>query len=377
MPTIVWVAPSGGRAASAGTFITLAGQPRVHGAGNEHRRSVAGRSGGEDLTGTIGDEGQERRDRQHPVDRRDSRSERRLGGLDRRQGGVVVGQSRPSRSAPSMASPRRSRMSATRRTARRSRSTVEDGDGGADRRPVRRRRHEPVPVDHPPAVRSEYRVHPADARFLRSAVRAPEPELRDRRSSARSRSSWPSSASAACRSTSAGLLLIGLAVLLFVLEFTVTSHGLLAVGGLVCFVLGAFTLYTAPGSPTAPDVTVAAPLVVLMAIARRVHAGRRVRIVRVRRRSLAYAHVYGAGGSSIVPAGSEGIVRLRSRRSASSTPLARSGRHARAAARILPVRRSASSDRRGLPSSSNPDGNRAGHRGERIVTSDQVCLQRS
>ena len=45
----------------------------------------------------------------------------------------------------------------------------------------------------------------------------------------------------------AGLLLIGLAVMLFLLEFTVTSHGLLAVGGLVCFVLGAFTLYTAPG----------------------------------------------------------------------------------------------------------------------------------
>ena len=64
----------------------------------------------------------------------------------------------------------------------------------------------------------------------------------------------------------AGLLLIGLAVVLFLLEFTVTSHGLLAVGGLICFVLGAFTLYTAPGAPTAPDVTVAAP-------ARRVHGG--------------------------------------------------------------------------------------------------------
>ena len=49
-----------------------------------------------------------------------------------------------------------------------------------------------------------------------------------------------------------GLLLIGLAIVLFLLEFTVTSHGLLAVGGLICFVLGAFTLYTAPGSPAAP-----------------------------------------------------------------------------------------------------------------------------
>ena len=75
----------------------------------------------------------------------------------------------------------------------------------------------------------------------------------------------PSSASEACRSTSPGLILIGLAVLLFILETTVTSHGLLTVGGLVCFVLGAFTLYTAPGTPAAPDVAVAVPLVVAMA----------------------------------------------------------------------------------------------------------------
>ena len=46
-----------------------------------------------------------------------------------------------------------------------------------------------------------------------------------------------------------GLLLIGLAIVLFVLEFTVTSHGLLTVGGIVCFVLGAAALYTEPGSP--------------------------------------------------------------------------------------------------------------------------------
>ena len=57
----------------------------------------------------------------------------------------------------------------------------------------------------------------------------------------------------------AGVLLIGLAVVLFLLEFTVTSHGLLAVGGHDLLRAGAFALYTAPGSPTAPDVTVATP----------------------------------------------------------------------------------------------------------------------
>jgi membrane-bound serine protease (ClpP class) len=107
-----------------------------------------------------------------------------------------------------------------------------------------------------------------------------------------------------------GLLLIGLAILLFVLEFTVTSHGLLTVGGLVCFVLGAFALYTAPGSPTAPDVTVAAPLVAAMAVITAAFMALCLFvIVRVRRRGLAYAGGFGAGGSSLVPAGSDGIAK--------------------------------------------------------------------
>ncbi len=62
----------------------------------------------------------------------------------------------------------------------------------------------------------------------------------------------------------AGLLLIGLGIVLFVLEATVTSHGLLTVGGLVAFALGASALYTTPGEPTAPNVAVALPLVVGM-----------------------------------------------------------------------------------------------------------------
>jgi membrane-bound serine protease (ClpP class) len=108
----------------------------------------------------------------------------------------------------------------------------------------------------------------------------------------------------------AGVLLIGLAVVLFILEFTVTSHGLLAIGGIICFVLGAFTLYTAPGTPTAPDVSVAVPLVVGMAIATASYVALVLfTVVRVRRRVTAYAGAFGAGGSSIVPAGSEALVK--------------------------------------------------------------------
>src|SRR4029078_2905463 len=61
----------------------------------------------------------------------------------------------------------------------------------------------------------------------------------------------------------AGVLLLGLAVILLFLEATVASHGLLAVGGVICFVLGAATFYTAPG-PGLPSVQVAWPVVAFM-----------------------------------------------------------------------------------------------------------------
>jgi membrane-bound serine protease (ClpP class) len=63
-----------------------------------------------------------------------------------------------------------------------------------------------------------------------------------------------------------GLLLLGLAGILFVLELTVTSHGLLAIGGLVCLALGAAALYTGAGSPTAPVVSVAFPVIAAMVL---------------------------------------------------------------------------------------------------------------
>jgi membrane-bound serine protease (ClpP class) len=59
----------------------------------------------------------------------------------------------------------------------------------------------------------------------------------------------------------AGLLLILLGMVLIGLELTVTSHGLLGVGGLVCFALGASALFTQPGDPFEPLVRVATPVV--------------------------------------------------------------------------------------------------------------------
>jgi membrane-bound serine protease (ClpP class) len=62
----------------------------------------------------------------------------------------------------------------------------------------------------------------------------------------------------------AGLLLIAFAVILFVLELSVTSGGLLAIGGIVAFALGASARYTPPRDPVAPSVSVAPEVIQVM-----------------------------------------------------------------------------------------------------------------
>lgn len=64
----------------------------------------------------------------------------------------------------------------------------------------------------------------------------------------------------------AGLLLIALAIVLFILESTVVSHGLLTLGGVACLLLGASALYTAPGDFADPLVAVAFPLLAVMTV---------------------------------------------------------------------------------------------------------------
>jgi membrane-bound serine protease (ClpP class) len=64
----------------------------------------------------------------------------------------------------------------------------------------------------------------------------------------------------------AGLLLVGLGIILFALEPHVVSHGLLTAGGIVCFALGASALYTQPSGPTGPIVGVATPVILVVTI---------------------------------------------------------------------------------------------------------------
>lgn len=61
-----------------------------------------------------------------------------------------------------------------------------------------------------------------------------------------------------------GLLLIIFGLVLFGLELTVTSHGLLGFGGIVCFALGASALFTGPVDPFAPLIRVALSTIIVM-----------------------------------------------------------------------------------------------------------------
>ena len=102
----------------------------------------------------------------------------------------------------------------------------------------------------------------------------------------------------------AGLLLVGLGLLLFVLETQFTSHGLLTFAGIVCFVLGASALYSAPGNLAEPAVQVATPVIVVTTGMAALLMGL-IAIAAVRtRRMKASAGTVGVP----VPIGSEGVV---------------------------------------------------------------------
>lgn len=104
-----------------------------------------------------------------------------------------------------------------------------------------------------------------------------------------------------------GLLLIVLAMVLFGLEVTVTSHGLLGFGGLVCFALGASALFTEPGDPFAPVARVAPAVIVTTTTTAAIFLAL---VVWAALRSRGMASPSGIVGSSAsLPPGSVGVVR--------------------------------------------------------------------
>ena len=103
-----------------------------------------------------------------------------------------------------------------------------------------------------------------------------------------------------------GLLLVVLAMVLFGLELTVTSHGLLGFGGVVCLALGASALFTGPVDPFEPAVEVARPVIITVVVTAAVFMGL-IAIGAFRSRRIAAPTMAGSPGA--VPPGSVGVVR--------------------------------------------------------------------
>jgi membrane-bound serine protease (ClpP class) len=103
-----------------------------------------------------------------------------------------------------------------------------------------------------------------------------------------------------------GLLLVLLGVVLIGLELTVTSHGLLGFGGLVCFALGASALFTQPVDPFEPLARVATPVILTVTVTAGIFLAL---IVYAAVRSRGMASPLGVVGSAALPPGAHGIVR--------------------------------------------------------------------
>jgi membrane-bound serine protease (ClpP class) len=103
-----------------------------------------------------------------------------------------------------------------------------------------------------------------------------------------------------------GLLLIVLAMIMFGLELTVTSHGLLGFGGVVCLALGASALFTGPVDPFGPVVQVATPVVITVVVTA---SALMSLVVWAALRSRGMAAPMMAGSAAAVPPGSTAVVR--------------------------------------------------------------------
>jgi len=103
-----------------------------------------------------------------------------------------------------------------------------------------------------------------------------------------------------------GLLLILLGLVLIGLELTVTSHGLLGFGGLLCFALGASALFTEPVDPFEPLARVATPVIVTVTVTAGIFMAL---VVWAAIRSRGMAAPLGTVGSFMLPPGAQGVVR--------------------------------------------------------------------
>lgn len=303
LPVIVWVAPSGSRAASAGTFITLAGHVALMAPGTNIGAASPVSGSGEDIEGTLGDKV-----------KNDAIANIRA--IAEARGRNVDWAVETVRDARSSSATEAVELGAVDGLA----ASLQEVFDAAEGRTVQVA-GQPVTLALAGATSEELQMNPLQA-FLHLLA---DPNIAAILFTIGSlgilfelqNPNFVTGTLAAIAILLAfigfgslplnvgGLLLIGLGLILFALEITVTSHGLLALAGVICVALGLSALYTEPGTPTAPDVTVALPVIVtivgltgaFMAI-----------IVATAVRSRAYQPSEGTVGVSL-PSGTPGEVR--------------------------------------------------------------------
>ncbi len=254
IPTIVWVAPSGARAASAGTFITLAAHVAVMAPGTNIGAASPVGGQGEDIPGTLG-----QKVRNDAIANIRSIAEARGRNRDWAQQTVADARSSPASEAVA--------LGAVDGIADSLQAVLDFADGRTVQIGGK-----PVVISTASASTTELPMNPAQALlhllsdpnvafilftlgFYGLLFELQSPNFVTGILGALALilafigfGSLPLNV--------AGLLLIGLAIALFLLEHTVTSHGLLTIGGIICFALGASALYTEPGTPTGPSLAV-------------------------------------------------------------------------------------------------------------------------
>jgi membrane-bound serine protease (ClpP class) len=304
VPTIVWVSPSGGRAASAGTFITLAAHVAVMAPGTNIGAASPVGAGGEDIPDTLGE-----KVRNDAIANVTAIAEARGRNVDWAVSTVAEAKSSPASEALEVGAIDAIAGSLQEVLAAASGRTVDVGgttvtlalDGAVT---------EEVPMN--PFQGFLHLLSDPNIAFILFTLgfygllfELQNPNFVTGILGALAIilafigfGSLPLNV--------AGLLLIGLGIVLFALEFTVTSHGLLTVGGIACFALGASALFTAPGDPFAPAAQVAGSLILVSTITTGIFMFLIVWAAVRSRRMLAPA----GGPGAVLPAGTIGVVRL-------------------------------------------------------------------
>ena len=255
LPVIVWVAPSGARAASAGTFITLAAHLVLHGARDQHRRGVAGLRHRGGHHGDDGRQGPRGRDRLH-------RRPRRGPGRPVDWAVSTVEEARSYTASEAVAAGAVDGIAATMDEVLAQADGREVEVSGAGMVTLELTGAEVVEAPMNPLLGLVHLLSDPNLAFLLFvlgvlglATELIHPNL----------VTGILGAFALLLSfvgfgslplNFAGVLLLIFGFVLFVLETQIVSHGLLTVGGLVCVALGASMLYTAPLTPGQPAVQV-------------------------------------------------------------------------------------------------------------------------